>query len=60
MTIDKVMRVLMSAFNSVVEMLDTCVISINGAVDISIAEILIGIVIAFFIVKIAAAFAWGG
>jgi hypothetical protein len=58
MTLEKVLYLLMSALNSVFEMLSGCVISIDGFISISYGELIIGSIIVFFIVKIVAAFAF--
>ena len=58
MTLEKVLYLLMSALNSVFEMLSGCVISIDGFISINYGELIIGSIIVFFIVKIVSAFAF--
>lgn len=58
MTLEKVLYLLMSALNSVFDMLDTAVVSVDGFFSISYSELIIGSIIVFFIVKIVAAFAF--
>lgn len=58
MTLEKVFYLLMQIWNSIFEFLDTCVLSINGIISISLGELLLGSILIFFIVKVVAAFAF--
>lgn len=58
MTLEKVFYLCMTGLNSFFEMLKSCVISINGLVDISLFEVLIGTIAAGAIILFISSFSW--
>lgn len=59
MTLEKVFYLIIQGIYGVFDSLGQCVISINGAVDISLGELIIGSIILLFVIKVVSAFAWG-
>ena len=58
MTLEKIFYIFMKSINWGFEVLSDCVVSIDGFISISYADLIIGSIIVFFIVKIVAAFAF--